>query len=74
MRHKMLDALGDVSLFGRPVIGHLKVLQERARAQPQARQQVLADASSFATVRARRRELERLDLRMPDFALTLESI
>jgi len=35
---------------------------------------VLADSSSFAIVRARRRELERLDLRVPDFALSLESI
>ena len=35
---------------------------------------VLADASRFAIVRARRRELERLDLRLPDFALALESL
>ncbi len=35
---------------------------------------VLADASAYAVVRARRRELERLDVRLPDFALALESL
>ena len=51
------------------------VRQERAtRSTTSWCSRVLADASSFAIVRARRRELERLDVRMPDFALALESI
>lgn len=74
VRHKMLDALGDLALFGHPVIGHLRVRKSGHALHHRLVSRVLADASSFATVRARRRELERLDLRMPDFALTLESI
>jgi hypothetical protein len=34
----------------------------------------MADTSAYAVVRARRRELERLDLRVPDLALALDSI
>jgi len=74
VRHKMLDALGDLALFGHPVIGHLKVRKSGHALHHRLVSRVLADASSFAIVRARRRELERLDLRLPDFALTLESI
>jgi len=74
VRHKMLDALGDLALFGHPVIGHLKVRKSGHALHHRLVSRVLADASSFAIVRARRRELERLDLRVPDFALTLESI
>ena len=74
VRHKMLDALGDLALFGHPVIGHLKVRKSGHALHHRLVSRVLADASSFAIVRARRRDLERLDLRLPDFALTLESI
>ena len=74
VRHKTLDALGDLALFGHPVIGHLRVTKSGHALHHRLVSRVLADASAFAIVRARRRELERLDLRLPDFALTLESI
>jgi len=74
VRHKTLDALGDLALFGHPVIGHLKVRKSGHALHHKLVSRVLADASSYAIVRARRRELERLDLRLPDFALALESI
>lgn len=74
VRHKMLDALGDLALFGHPVIGHLRVTKSGHALHHRLVSKVLADASAFAIVRARRRELERLDLRVPDFALALESL
>lgn len=74
VRHKMLDALGDLALFGHPVIGHLRVTKSGHALHHRLVSKVLADASAFAVVRARRRELERLDVRLPDFALALESL
>jgi len=74
VRHKMLDALGDLALFGHPVIGHLRVKKSGHALHHRLVSRVLADASSHAVVRARRRELERLDVRLPDFGLALESI
>jgi len=74
VRHKTLDALGDLALFGRPVIGHLRVRKSGHALHHRLVNRVLADASQYAVVRARRRELERLDLRLPDFALALESL
>ena len=74
VRHKTLDALGDLALFGHPVIGHLRVTKSGHALHHRLVSKVLADASSFDIVRARRRELERLELRLPDFALALESL
>jgi len=74
VRHKTLDALGDLALFGHPVIGHLRVRKSGHALHHRLVNRVLADASSYAIVRARRRELERLALRLPDFATALESI
>ena len=74
VRHKMLDALGDLSLFGHPVIGHLRVTKSGHALHHRLVGRVLADPSAYAVVRARRRELERLALRLPDFALALESL
>jgi UDP-3-O-[3-hydroxymyristoyl] N-acetylglucosamine deacetylase len=74
VRHKALDALGDLALFGHPVIGHLRVSKSGHALHHRLVAQVLADASQYAVVRARRREVERLDLRLPDFSFALESL
>ena len=74
VRHKTLDALGDLALFGHPVIGHLRVKKSGHALHHRLVSRVMADTSAYAIVRARRRELERLDLRLPDIALALESI
>ena len=66
VRHKALDALGDVSLFGRPVIGHLKSFKGGHALNHKLVQKVLGDPSSFAIVHARKRDLERHDVRLPD--------
>lgn len=73
-RHKLLDAIGDVSLFGRPVIGHLRVFKTGHALNHKLVMKVLSDASSYEIVRARRRDVERLDLRLPDLAGSLEPL
>jgi UDP-3-O-[3-hydroxymyristoyl] N-acetylglucosamine deacetylase len=73
VRHKALDALGDLALFGHPVIGHLRVSKSGHALHHRLVARVLADATQFAVVRARRREVERLGLRLPDFSFALES-
>ncbi|HZJ55010.1 MAG TPA: UDP-3-O-acyl-N-acetylglucosamine deacetylase [Myxococcaceae bacterium] len=74
VRHKTLDAFGDLALFGHPVIGHLRVKKSGHALHHRLVSRVMADTSAYAIVRARRRELERLDLRVPDLALALDSI
>jgi UDP-3-O-[3-hydroxymyristoyl] N-acetylglucosamine deacetylase len=74
VRHKALDALGDVSLFGRPVIGHLKVLRSGHALNHKLVQKVLSDASQYTVVHARKREVERLDLRLPELAEVFEPL
>ncbi|MFZ5468585.1 MAG: UDP-3-O-acyl-N-acetylglucosamine deacetylase [Myxococcota bacterium] len=66
VRHKVLDAMGDMALFGCPVIGHLKVFKTGHALNHELVQKVLADPSSHVVVRARSRDIERLDLRLPD--------
>ena len=61
VRHKMLDAMGDVALFGRPVIGHLTVFKSGHALNHKLVQKVLADAANYEIVRARSRDVERLD-------------
>jgi UDP-3-O-[3-hydroxymyristoyl] N-acetylglucosamine deacetylase len=74
VRHKLLDAIGDVCLFGRPVIGHLRAFKTGHALNHKLVQQVLADPASHVVVRARRRDVERLDLLLPDLAGMLEPL
>ncbi|MFL5320074.1 MAG: UDP-3-O-acyl-N-acetylglucosamine deacetylase [Myxococcaceae bacterium] len=74
VRHKVLDALGDVSLFGKPVIGHLKAYKGGHALNHKLVQKVLSDKTNFQVVRARKRDVERLDLRLPDLAGILEPL
>lgn len=74
VRHKLLDAIGDVSLFGHPVIGHLRVVKSGHALNHKLVTRVLSDPANFAVVRARRRDVERMDLRLLDLAGTLEPL
>jgi UDP-3-O-[3-hydroxymyristoyl] N-acetylglucosamine deacetylase len=74
VRHKVLDAMGDTSLFGHPVIGQLKVVKSGHTLNHRLVQRVLADPTAYALVSARTREIERLDLRLPDLGGTLEPL
>jgi UDP-3-O-[3-hydroxymyristoyl] N-acetylglucosamine deacetylase len=72
VRHKVLDAMGDVALFGRPVIGHLSAHKSGHALNHKLVEKVLSDPSQFLVVRARKRDVERLDLRLPDLSAVLE--
>ena len=71
VRHKILDAIGDTALFGRPVIGHLKVFKAGHALNHALVQKVLSDPANYEIVSARRRDLE---LRLPDLAAGLEPL
>ncbi len=68
VRHKILDAIGDVSLFGRPVIGHLKVFKTGHSLNHKLVQKVLADPSCYELVHERPADAERTELRLPERA------
>jgi UDP-3-O-[3-hydroxymyristoyl] N-acetylglucosamine deacetylase len=74
VRHKILDAMGDVSLFGCPVIGNLKVHKSGHALNHKLVRAVLADQTQYQFVRARKRDVERLELRLPDLAGSLEPL
>jgi UDP-3-O-[3-hydroxymyristoyl] N-acetylglucosamine deacetylase len=68
VRHKILDAVGDISLFGRPVVGHLKAFKTGHALNQKLVKAVLADPSSYEIVPARK-HLELPELRLPELAL-----
>jgi UDP-3-O-[3-hydroxymyristoyl] N-acetylglucosamine deacetylase len=74
VRHKILDCIGDMALFGRPVIGHLRVHKSGHALNHKLVEKVLADPTSFLVVEAHKRDVERLDLRLPDLAGSLEPL
>ncbi len=71
VRHKALDAMGDLALFGHPVIGALRAVKSGHSLHLSLVRKVLADSTAYAVVRAQRRELERFGFRLPDFAAEL---
>jgi UDP-3-O-[3-hydroxymyristoyl] N-acetylglucosamine deacetylase len=74
VRHKVLDALGDMALFGCPVIGALKIHKGGHALHHQLVEKVLSDPEHYEIVQARKRDFERLDLRLPDLAGSLEPL
>ncbi|MGQ0508721.1 MAG: UDP-3-O-acyl-N-acetylglucosamine deacetylase [Myxococcaceae bacterium] len=74
VRHKILDAMGDVALFGRPLIANLKVHKGGHALNHKLVQRVLSDESNYVVVRARARDVERLDLRLPELSASLEPL
>jgi UDP-3-O-[3-hydroxymyristoyl] N-acetylglucosamine deacetylase len=68
VRHKILDAVGDISLFGRPVVGHLKAFKTGHALNQKLVKAVLADPSSYEIVPARK-HLELPELRLPELGL-----
>ncbi|MEN9797150.1 MAG: hypothetical protein RL653_846 [Pseudomonadota bacterium] len=74
VRHKVLDAVGDVALFGHPLIGHLTAYKGGHALHHKLVQAVLADEANYQVVAAGRSEVERLQLRVPDFSTLLEPL
>ena len=71
VRHKLLDALGDVALLGRPVIGALTVYKTGHALNQRLVAKVLSDPSNFEVVPARSHELTSHELEHDDLAPVL---
>jgi len=68
VRHKILDAVGDVSLFGWPVIGHLKAFKTGHALNHKLVLKVLSDPSCYELVQGRPVDMERAEVRLPELA------
>ena len=68
VRHKLLDALGDVSLLGRPVIGALTAHKTGHALNQRLVAKVLADPQNYEVVRARSRDVSMAELEFADLA------
>ena len=73
VRHKILDSMGDLFLFGMPVIGHLNASKAGHALNHKLVTQVLADPRCHEVITATTKELERLDLKLPSFAMLTEA-
>jgi UDP-3-O-[3-hydroxymyristoyl] N-acetylglucosamine deacetylase len=62
VRHKVLDAVGDVSLLGLPVVGTLQCYKSGHRLNHALVRKVLADATQFSILRTRVDALEQHDV------------
>lgn len=71
VRHKILDALGDVALLGNPVIGALTVYKTGHALNQKLVAKVLADPENYQLVRARSPEVRSLELEPADIAAVL---
>jgi UDP-3-O-[3-hydroxymyristoyl] N-acetylglucosamine deacetylase len=68
VRHKLLDALGDVSLLGRPVIGALTAYKTGHALNQRLVAKVLSDPSNYEVVRARGGDLSNARLEVTDLS------
>jgi UDP-3-O-[3-hydroxymyristoyl] N-acetylglucosamine deacetylase len=73
VRHKVLDAMGDVFLFGMPVIGHLRAHKSGHALNHRLVARVLSDPANYQIVAATPKEIERLDIKVPAFGPVLEA-
>lgn len=68
VRHKILDSIGDLSLIGMPMIGHLVAYKSGHMLNHRLVTEVLGDPSNYEVIAAgERHELERLDIRPPQW-------
>ncbi|HLT29173.1 MAG TPA: UDP-3-O-acyl-N-acetylglucosamine deacetylase [Myxococcaceae bacterium] len=66
VRHKVLDAIGDLALLGYPVVGRLEAHKTGHALHHRLVQEVLSDPANYQVVRAR--SCEGLGLRLPSLA------
>jgi len=72
VRHKILDCIGDVSLFGRPIIGHLKAFKTGHALNHKLVLKVLSDPSCYEIVQGGPQEPERAEVHLSELAGGLE--
>jgi UDP-3-O-[3-hydroxymyristoyl] N-acetylglucosamine deacetylase len=69
VRHKILDAIGDLALLGMPVIGHFEAVKSGHALNREVARRALLEAGATAIVRPRaEQELSELHERVPSFA------
>ncbi|MBL8933283.1 MAG: UDP-3-O-[3-hydroxymyristoyl] N-acetylglucosamine deacetylase, partial [Archangium sp.] len=68
VRHKLLDALGDVALLGKPVIGAMTAYKTGHALNQRLVAKVLSDPQNYEVVRARGRDLSNARLEVNDLA------
>jgi UDP-3-O-[3-hydroxymyristoyl] N-acetylglucosamine deacetylase len=73
VRHKILDAVGDLTLLGMPVIGQLRAHKTGHALNHKLVMQVLADPTCYEIITATPQELQRLDLQLPAFGPLTEA-
>jgi UDP-3-O-[3-hydroxymyristoyl] N-acetylglucosamine deacetylase len=71
VRHKVLDAVGDVSLLGMPVIGCLTAYKSGHTLNHRLVMTVLEQRAAWAVVRARARDVANYDLRLDELEESL---
>jgi UDP-3-O-[3-hydroxymyristoyl] N-acetylglucosamine deacetylase len=74
VRHKVLDTIGDLSLLGRPVLGHLTVKKSGHALNHKLVQRILSDSANYEVVQARKRDAERHEFWLPDLGGVLEPV
>lgn len=65
VRHKALDALGDISLLGMPVIGNLDTYKSGHSLNHLLTKEVLANPKSWKKIQPEKGAFERLNLKLP---------
>ena len=68
VRHKTLDAIGDLFLLGRPLIGHLRADKSGHALNHQLTMRVLSDPTCYEVIRATPGEMARIEATLPTFA------
>lgn len=69
VRHKMLDAIGDISILGMPVIGHLSLHKSGHRLNFELAKKVINDSKAWKIVELKKKEIEKVKFKVPQFAM-----
>ena len=69
VRHKILDAIGDISILGMPVIGHLKLHRPGHSLNHDLTKEVMASPESWKVVELNDENLGEALFKMPRFGL-----
>lgn len=67
VRHKALDAVGDILMLGHPLIGHLELNKSGHALNHVLVEKVLSDPSCYEVIRATPAEMARIETTLPAF-------
>ncbi|MDH3974228.1 MAG: UDP-3-O-acyl-N-acetylglucosamine deacetylase [Deltaproteobacteria bacterium] len=74
VRHKMLDAIGDISILGMPVIGHLSLHKSGHRLNFELAKKVINDSKAWKIVELKKKEKEKVRFKVPQFGMMKPSV